>query len=74
MSSEIVPFRYSASDLNIQFERDSNCNLNLASLKGIYNAWLEGAKLDNYGRIWMSQSKLHTVLRTSKESANYYWG
>lgn len=71
MSSEIVPFRYSALDLNIQFEIDSNCNLNLTALRGIYNAWLEGAQLDDYGRVWISQSKLHTVLRTTKENANY---
>lgn len=71
MSSEIVPFRYNALDLGIKFEVPSELNLSLQPLKVIYNAWCRGSKIDSYGRIWICQSELHNILRTTKDNATY---
>lgn len=70
--TEIVPFRYSADDLTISFDLIAESSLSLKHQKGIYNAWEQGVKVDPYGRLWICQSQLHTILRTTKENARYY--
>ena len=66
MRGEIVPFRYTASDLKIEFEELPKDNLNLTATRTIYNAWDKGAKIDKFGRIWVNQKELHIILRTTK--------
>lgn len=69
---EIVPYRLHASELGVKFEVPSETTLSLKHLRGIGNAWFRGAKVDRYGRIWICQSELHNVLRTTKENARYF--
>jgi hypothetical protein len=66
MKGELVPFRYAASDLKIEFEELSKDNLNLKAMKTIYNAWGKAAKIDKIGRLWVDQEEIHNILRTSK--------
>lgn len=70
--TEIVPFRHNAYDLTIDFDLPTESNLSLRHLKGIYNAWHRGVQVDSYGRLWICQSELHNVLRTTKENARYF--
>lgn len=72
MSSEIVLLPYSASDLTIKFEKPSDSNLSLSHSKGIHNAWEKGTKIDPYGRIWICESELHNVLRTTRNNTRYF--
>lgn len=71
MKGEIVPFRYAASDLNINFEELSKDKLKLQPMKAIINAWSRGAKIDSVGRIWVEESEIHNILRTTKSNGNY---
>ncbi len=70
--SEIVPFRHNAYDLTINFDFPTESNLSLKHLRGIYNAWHRGVQVDSYGRLWICQSELHNILRTTKENARYF--
>ena len=73
MSSELVPFRYSALDLKIDFEEvDYSSGLQLKPLKTVFNAWQRGGMIDSIGQIWVSQSELHNILRTNTGNANYF--
>lgn len=38
----------------------------------IQNAWINGAKLDGQGIIWISSKYLHTLLRVKKDLVKYY--
>ncbi|MDO4690752.1 MAG: hypothetical protein Q4A58_05585 [Fusobacterium sp.] len=38
----------------------------------IQNAWINGAKLDGQGIIWISNKYLHTLLRVNKTLVKYY--
>jgi hypothetical protein len=69
--SEIVPFRYNYHDLNISFDFPTKSGLSLTHLKGICNAWHRGIQIDYCGRIWICQSQLHTILRTTRAAARY---
>jgi hypothetical protein len=69
MTGELVPFRYKASDLKIEFEELPKYNLNLRTMKTIYNAWRRAAKIDSVGRIWIKELELHNILRTTKANA-----
>lgn len=71
MIGEIVPFRYTTSDLKIEFKEVSKDHLHLNTMKIIYNAWGRAAKIDNFGRIWVKTSELNQILRTTKDNANY---
>ncbi|MCT7985802.1 hypothetical protein NG796_21230 [Laspinema sp. A4] len=73
MKGELVPFRYAASDLNIEFEEISqySYNLHLQPMKVIYNAWSKAAKIDRLGMLWIDELELHNILRTTKDNANY---
>jgi hypothetical protein len=35
------------------------------------NAWSEGVLVDEKGWLWVKKSKLHTILRTTPQKANY---
>lgn len=70
--SEIVPFRYNYWDLDINFKFPSKSNLSLKHLQGICNAWHRGVQIDSCGRIWICQSELHNILRTTKAAARYW--
>ena len=35
------------------------------------NAWREGVLVDEKGWLWVKKSKLHSILRTSPQKANY---
>lgn len=71
MKGELVPFRYAAYDLNIEFEAISTNDLKLIPMKTIYNAWAYGSKIDKYGMIWVEELQLHHILRTTQDNANY---
>lgn len=69
--SEIILVTISASQLGLEFEKLHNRNLDLKTSKSIFNAWQVSTLIDSTGTIWVSTSKLHTILRTKKEVARY---
>jgi len=70
--SEIVLFRHSAYDLSIQFKPPDSPYLSDRHLKSIYNALHRGVQVDLSGRLWICESELHTILRTTKDKARYF--
>lgn len=45
---------------------------NKSIITQIKNAWNNSCVLDKYGNIWISETDLHTILRTTKDNAKYY--
>ncbi|HAX72391.1 MAG TPA: hypothetical protein DCY20_02575 [Firmicutes bacterium] len=41
--------------------------------KEVTNAYLNGTLVDHKGFVWVRRDKLHSILRTTKVNANYYW-
>lgn len=70
--SELVPFRYNAYDLTVQFNATDQHSLSIRHLKGIYNAWHRAVQVDSYGRLWIDESELHNILRTTRDQASYF--
>lgn len=74
--SELVPFRYDAKYLKVEFRVPDEFNysrsLSLSHLKGIYNAWSRAIRVDTYGRLWVLSDELHNILRTDQANARYF--
>ncbi len=51
--------------------RITNEKANKRTVKAIDNAWKDATVVDNQGLIWVRCDKLHTILRTNKNNANY---
>lgn len=75
MNRGIVPFDYtSASELDLTLPSLNNSLLKSKVEKSIKNAWMAGAILDNFGRLWINSRYLHTIIRTSQPNAAYLIG
>lgn len=68
---ELMPFKCASKDLNIE-EPEVSKSLSRRTVKAISNAWLQTSFIDDKGNIWVCESDLHTILRTTKGNAKYY--
>ncbi len=69
-SRGLISVHSPAAELGIKFP-ELPSNLDLATAKSIYNAWMETAIIDNYGMVWILSNRLSEILRTSKPNARY---
>lgn len=58
-----------ANELRIPFQPTGG--LSQQHLKAIYNAWQGCAVIDLKGTVWIAKDRIHTILRTHKQNANY---
>ncbi len=68
LSKSLIPIE----DLKNNIREEDYGELNNNWATAIQNAWINGAKLDGHGVIWISSKYLHTLLRVNKNLVKYY--
>ena len=71
--SALIQFTLQGEALGLEF-LESQGGLAQGTLRGIFNAWVAAAVIDERGAVWVRASKLHTILRTKKDKARYLLG
>jgi hypothetical protein len=68
--NEIVPIEAYAKDINYNYPDDSFVS-NKSVATSIKNAWKESCIIDNRGTLWVSEEKLHIILRNNPTNTKY---
>lgn len=72
-NKNIIPYKYPVKDINyVKPEAHEKAYKN--TITEINNAWNKTTFLDDYGAIWVSAEKIHSILRTSKGNGRYHIG
>ena len=74
MSKEITPF--SGRKVNGLYDHPTSNNKKLAkpTVQAIINAWNNFTVIDEFGRPWISNKGIHTVLRTTIANVSHITG
>jgi len=69
--NHLVPIHSFASAIQYVSPNDEYIN-NKAVVSEIKNAWNDSCIVDKYGHIWINDTCLHSILRTTKDNVKYY--
>lgn len=69
LNQQLLHIVLGASELRLPFLPTGG--LSRQHLKAIYNAWQGSAAIDNKGTVWIAKDRIHTILRTHRQNANY---
>jgi hypothetical protein len=74
VSNKIIPYEFEQAAGSYQEPTLDAQYLNESTKAAIRNAWDTCSVLDNFGRVWVHSGSVHTLLRTTKNNANYLIG